>query len=121
MYASLKGGIDSLFDEGYYWSQITSVDSVYLSLHKRSQIYAKTWQGKKKFKNLIEAHLYSGRGLFYLRKQLIFSGFVCIIEISEQPEKTFDYKNMWHSVGEWERRSLLYFSFYISWSFLRER
>lgn len=76
---------------------------------------------KKKIQNPIEAHLYSGRGLYYLRKQLIFSGFVCIIEISEQPEKTFDYKNMWRSVGGWERGSLLYFSFDISWSFLRER
>lgn len=36
MYASLRGGIDSLFDEGDYLSQITSVESVYFPpLHKK--------------------------------------------------------------------------------------
>lgn len=29
MYAGLRGGIDSLFDEGDYLSQITSVESVF--------------------------------------------------------------------------------------------
>lgn len=37
MYVSLRGGKDSLFDEGDYLSQIKSVESVFFSRHKKKK------------------------------------------------------------------------------------
>lgn len=126
MFVSLRGGIHSLFDGGDYLSQITSAESVFISSPqiKRSQRYLSSYlckdvryiklsklqvpkkQIQAKLKNTIEAHLYSCRAFFLTCKQYFINfTFIYIIEISQQPRNTFNYKKTYGTAWEdenWE-------------------
>lgn len=115
MYASLRGGIGGLFDGGDYPSRITSEESVFISSPqiKRSQRYLSSYLCKEVaalhsqssrhtqkraqtiVKKTIEAHLYSCKGFSFFeacKQYLIIFWVICIMEISQRPENTFNYK-----------------------------
>lgn len=130
MFVSLRGGIHSLFDGGDYLSQITSAESVFISSPqiKRSQRYLSSYlckdvryiklsklqvpkkQTQAELKNTIEAHLYSCRGFFFFKHVnniSLINKYInnYIIEISQQPGNTFNYKKTYGTAWEdenWE-------------------